>query len=754
MQANHIRNDVDVGIIFPRWHCYHTSSFLSSSASSDNDGRDNNSSSTTDCKKVDDASGESKSNGRGINDERKDYESESNNKNNKNKNNNNSNNNRNGKISGNDANDHDHDGMEPRFQDTELPTHSFFGATSTSSVAPGDGGGGNIDDDVLGDRGAEKKKPPPAHPSVSKMLSLLYPEAKSLLVALGFLTIATSATMQFPNAIGQIVDILSSSSSSEVIDAVVAAASSSSTETATGGGGGGADGGGVDAIVGGGAVASSAAAGDLPLAHQHLAQHVLLQEQIQTIGLQLTSFFAMGALGTFASSAIFDSTGERIGADLRKRLFANLIRRDLNFFANNRSGELANRLSTDVHEVVEHLVHNMAYFLYNVIRALTAVASMAIISPSLTACISVPMPVLLGGCAMYYGGHIRHWTGRQLDVLARSTHVATERFGGISTVLSFGQRRAEERRYSDVIEASYGYARRVAIYEGAFWGSSYLVGHAALMIVLMLGSHQVLGGEISPGHLAGFCMYAIHLTDAVVELSQATGGFLRAQGSGARLFDLLEGRDDHVGGTADSTDATTAVEDGGDDGIDRDLAPLVTNAAATLPSSYDSTVRFEGVEFSYPSHRNKSILGKTSFTLQNGEMLAITGLSGSGKSSIVSLLMRFYEPSAGRITLGGSDVRRLDVDWLRSQVGLVGQEPILFHASVYENVSYGRPDATRDEVVEACMAAGAHRFVLELPDQYDTIVGGRGANISGGQKQRLCIARALLTKPRILALGK
>jgi len=634
--------------------------------------------------------------------------------------------------------------MEPRFQDTELPTHSFFGATSASSAARGDAGiGGGIGGGIL-----EGKPPPPSpppHPSVSKMLSLLYPEAKSLLVALGFLTIATSATMQFPNAIGQIVDILSSSSSSEVIDAVVASASSSSsssTEAATAVGGGG------------GGVADAVPKGAAP-SPEHLARHALLQEQMQAIGLQLTSFFAMGALGTFASSAIFDSTGERIGADLRKRLFANLIRRDLNFFANNRSGELANRLSTDVHEVVEHLVHNMAYFLYNVIRALTAVASMAVISPSLTACISVPLPVLLGGCAMYYGGHIRHWTGRQLDVLARSTHVATERFGGISTVLSFGQRIAEERRYSDVIEASYGYARRVAIYEGAFWGSSYLVGHAALMIVLMLGSHQVLGGEISPGHLAGFCMYAIHLTDAVVELSQATGGFLRAQGSGARLFDLLEGRDDHVGGTADSTDATTAVEDGVDDGIDRDLAPLVTNAAATLPSSYDSTVRFEGVEFSYPSHRNKAILGKTSFTLQNGEMLAITGLSGSGKSSIVSLLMRFYEPSAGRITLGGSDVRRLDVDWLRSQVGLVGQEPILFHASVYENVSYGRPDATRDEVVEACMAAGAHRFVLELPDQYDTMVGGSaGANISGGQKQRLCIARALLTKPRILALGK
>lgn len=358
----------------------------------------------------------------------------------------------------------------------------------------------------------------------------------------------------------------------------------------------------------------------------------------------------------------------------------------------------------------------MAYFLYNLIRAITATASMAVISPTLTACVSVPLPILLGGCATYFGGHIRHWTGLHLDKLAQSTHVASERFGGISTVLSFGQHRAEQQRYSAVIEASYGYARRVALYEGAFWGSSYLVGHAALMSVLMLGSYQVLGGEMSPGHLAGFCMYAIHLTDAVVELSQATGGFLRAQGSGARLFELLEGRmDNHRSGTMHDGEST-----------EKDLAPLVTNAATTLPLSYDSTIHFEGVEFSYPAHPNKSILRNASFTLKHGEMLAITGLSGSGKSSIISLLMRFYEPDLGRITLDGSDVRRLDVDWLRSQVGLVGQEPILFHATVYENVSYGRPDATPDEIIDACIAAGAHRFILELPNQYHTIIGGRG----------------------------
>ena len=232
-------------------------------------------------------------------------------------------------------------------------------------------------------------------------------------------------------------------------------------------------------------------------------------------------------------------------------------------------------------------------------------------------------------------------------------------------------------------------------------------------------------------------MYAGHLADSTLQLSEATGGFLKAQGSGARLFALLD-RDQPL-----SAQKATVVN-----------PEKYLHVATTLPPSYNTTIRFEGVEFAYPSHPDTAILNEVSFTLTNGEMLAITGSSGSGKSSIISLLMNFYEPMSGRITLDGRDIRDLDVDWLRSQIGLVGQEPILFHASVFENVAYGKPDATREEVVEACVAANAHRFILELPDQYDTIVGERGASVSGGEKQRLCIARALLTKPRILALGE
>ena len=543
----------------------------------------------------------------------------------------------------------------------------------------------------------EQIQQPPQPPSITKMLSILLPESKTLLLAFGALTISTAATMQIPNAIGQIIDILSASATVmiPVEDATLAS----------------------NCMMDAGNVLDSLHPSSPTPTHSCMTPKQLkeqaLQEEMESIGLQLMTYFTVGAVATFAHSALFDTVGQKISADLRKKLFGTLIHRDLSFFDKNKAGELANRLSTDVHEVAEHLVQNFAYYLSNLVRSLTAIVQMILISPLLTATM-VPLPILLGGLASFYGKFIRRWSAQHLDVLAHSTHVASERFLGISTVLSFGQRRNEQDRYSGVIDAAYGYARRVAIFQGAFMGSSYLVGNGALLAVLIVGAAQVYEGNMTAGNLVGFCLYAGHLSESVIELSTATGGILQAQGSGARLFALLEKGGEQSFLDTDGTKVKTS------------RAP-----AATLPISYNPTIRFEDVEFAYPAHPHTPILNNLSFTLRYGEMLALTGLSGSGKSSIVSLLMRFYEPNSGRISLDGVDIRDLGIDWLRSQIGLVGQEPILFHASVFDNVAYGKPHSTQDEVIEACIAAGAHRFILELPDQYDTIVGSRGASISG-----------------------
>eukprot|EP00984_Skeletonema_dohrnii_P015254 scaffold6547_cov141-Skeletonema_dohrnii-CCMP3373.AAC.7 len=509
-------------------------------------------------------------------------------------------------------------------------------------------------------------------PNVARILSILKPEVSSLLLALGALTVSTAATLQFPNAIGEMIDILSAAGvaiDSTIIDSSLSSEMSdmpnNSNNTTP------------DNINGS------------PDSTTQLEQQKL--DQIQSIALQMLGFFTIGSAATFYHSTSFETIGQKIGARLRKQLFSTIIHQNITFFDQNRGGELANRLSTDVHEVAEHLVQNISIFMSNMVRSVTAVASMMAISPALTLYLT-PLPLALGGCAAVYGKFIKIWSKKHLDVLAHSTHMATERFGGL--------------------------LQKVAIFQGAFLGSSYLVGNTALMGTLVVGATFVIDGSMTAGQLAGFCMFAGHLAESVLEISESVGGFLRAQGSGARLFFLLDKDSFELRGAGGAIDTI----DGGE----------------TLPASYKADIQFDGVDFYYPSHTQQSlVLDNLSFKLSDGEMLAVSGSSGSGKSSILALLMRFYSPSRGVITLGGK-----------------GQEPILFHATIFENVSYGRPDATRDEVIKACVAANAHSFIMGLSDNYNTIVGERGKSISGGQKQRLCIARALLTEPRILALDE
>ena len=338
--------------------------------------------------------------------------------------------------------------IEPTFQDTEVPLYTFLDKESF-----------NIDGSDKPDmqQQNEQQSPPP---SISKMLSILIPESKSLLTAVGALTMATVCTMQFPNAIGEVIDILNTGSSININDV--------DTQDAQ-------------------------------------------QAQIQSIALQLTGYFTIGSIATFVHTSMFDITGQKIGANLRKELFSKLIHRNVAFFDRNRAGELANRLSTDVHEVAEHLVQNIELFLSNFVRALTASAQMILISPALSMYLS-PLPIMLWGCTTFYGKFIKHWSKQHLNCLAQSTHVATERFGGHRTMVSFGQRDMEQKRYSGIIEAAYLYSRRVAMFQGSFLGSSYLIGNGSLVLVLAVGSFQVLDGNISAGNLAGFCMYCGHLT--------------------------------------------------------------------------------------------------------------------------------------------------------------------------------------------------------------------------------------------------
>ncbi len=357
-------------------------------------------------------------------------------------------------------------------------------------------------------------------PNISRILSILQPEVTSLLLALGALTISTAATLQFPNAIGEMIDILSSSAG--VVGSVVM------------------DDGGSSIVVGDGnlllydmsemmtnnnsntsanpddinsVVGSSNDDPTTTTSQLGGGQQQQQLDQIQSIALQMLGFFTIGSAATFYHSTSFETIGQKVGARLRKQLFSTIIHQNISFFDQNRGGELANRLSTDVHEVAEHLVQNISVFMSNMVRSITACASMIAISPALTLYL-MPLPLALGGFAAVYGKFIKFWSKKHLDVVAHSTHMATERFGGITTVLSFGRRQSEVTNYSNVVESAYVFARKVAIFQGAFLGSSYLVGNTALMGTLVVGATFVIDGSMTAGQLAGFCMFAGHLAES------------------------------------------------------------------------------------------------------------------------------------------------------------------------------------------------------------------------------------------------
>ena len=334
-------------------------------------------------------------------------------------------------------------------------------------------------------------------PNISRILSILKPDVSSLLLALGALTVSTAATLQFPNAIGEMIDILSSAGASGVGTATTMDANSLLLD--------------VNEMTNINDTTmlldTTDINGNSDSTTQQLEEEQQKLHQIQSIALQMIGFFTIGSAATFYHTTSFDTIGQRIGAKLRKQLFSTIIHQNITFFDQNRGGELANRLSTDVHEVAEHLVQNISIFMSNMVRSTTAVASMIAISPALTLYLT-PLPLALGGCAATYGTFIKFWSKKHLDVLAHSTHMATERFGGIQTVLSFGRRQSEVRNYSNVVESAYVFARKVAIFQGAFLGSSYLVGNTALLGTLVVGATFVLDGSMTAGtSLCWSCWY-------------------------------------------------------------------------------------------------------------------------------------------------------------------------------------------------------------------------------------------------------
>ena len=332
------------------------------------------------------------------------------------------------------------------------------------------------------------------------------------------------------------------------------------------------------------------------------------------------------------------------------------------------------------------------------------------------------MAIVAAGAGIY-GRMLRKVSKEVQDALARSSEVAEETLAGVRTVRAFAREAREVARYGGAVEESFQLARYRARLGATFTGGVSFLGYGAIAAVLWYGGVLLGEGQLSFGDLTSFLLYTFTVAFSIGALSSLWSDFAKAAGASERVFELM--------------DRAPEVEPGG-----------------LRPDTVEGKVALTDVHFAYPTRPDAPVLTGLSLSLEPGQVVALVGHSGGGKSTVAALLSRFYDPDTGGISLDHRPYEDLDAGWLREQVGVVSQEPILFATSIADNIRYGRPGASQDDVIRAAEAANALEFVNDFPEGFGTLVGERGVRLSGGQKQRIAIARALLKDPSVLVLDE
>ena len=463
----------------------------------------------------------------------------------------------------------------------------------------------------------------------------------------------------------------------------------------------------------------------LPFVIKDMVDQVLSEKNttmLNWIVLSIVVVFVIRGIAYYGQSYLMNYVGQRVIIDIRKAVFEKLQRLSMSFYDKHKTGTIMSYVTNDVSALQSAMVDNVVEMITETVILVASIVMMIYLDWKLFLVTFATFPVVLFFIDSF-GKRIRKSGSRIQEAAADITSVLQEVASSPRVIKSFVREGYEVDRFDKENMNNFRANMKYAQLSSTLTPTIEFVAAVGVSIILWYGGNSVINGSITAGSLVAFLTYAVNISNPIKRLSRVIGNIQKALAAAQRVFDVL------------------------------DLPEDIKNApdAKALPK-VKGDVRFNDVSFAY--NENEEVLSHVSFEVKPGEMVAFVGPSGAGKSTVASLLPRFYDAINGSITIDGQDIRQVTLDSLREQVGIVPQETVLFNGSVYDNILYGRLDATREEVEAAAKAANAHDFIMQLPNGYETMLGDRGMNISGGQRQRISIARAILKNPQILILDE